>query len=134
MVRELADEVLVYDLARDKAYCLNPIAGAVWKHSDGQTSAGQIAERVSLQLGATVEEQAVWTAIEQLGRDHLLEYCISAPGGVTRREHLKSFGKAAAIAGPMVAALAVPKGAAGAQSCIPNNKPCNPVGIPCCKG
>ncbi len=133
VVRELADEVLVYDLARNKALCLNKVAGAVWKQSDGQTSAAQIAADISRQLGATVEEKAVWTAIDHLGRDHLLEYCIPPPSGITRRQQLRSLAKAAAIAGPMIATLAVPN-AASAASCIQQGNLCSPGSTPCCKG
>ena len=131
VVRELGGEVLVYDLTRDQALCLNPLAGAVWKLSDGRKSASQIAAEVSRRLGATVDERTVWTAIDRLGRDHLLEYCIPMPVGMTRRQQLKSLGKAAAIAGPLVAALSAPTSALAA-SCIEPGQPCHVGGPPCC--
>lgn len=133
VVRELADEVLVYDLTRNKAFCLNRLAGAVWKQSDGQNSALQIAENLSEEFGATIEEKAVWSAVDQLGRDHLLEYCIPMPtsiSGVTRRQQLKSLGRAAAIAGPVVAALSVPR-AAAAATCLAGGVACT-NGTQCC--
>lgn len=134
VVRELADEVLIYDLTRNKALCLNRVAGAVWKRSDGQNSARQIAEDLSEQFGATIEEGAVWSAVDQLGRDHLLEYCIPMPSsisGMTRRQQLKSFGRAAAIAGPMVAALAIPASADNQGSCIKTGQTCS-ANTQCC--
>ena len=133
VVRELADEVLAYDLIRKKAFCLNRVAAAVWKLSDGQKPVSKIAHELSLEFGATIEEKVVWVAIDQLGRDHLLEYCIPTPSsvsGLTRREQLRSFGKAAAIAGPVVASLAVPR-AAAAQSCIAPGQFCSTT-IRCC--
>jgi len=135
VVRELGDEVLVYDLTRNKAFCLNKLARAVWKASDGQKSVTRIADDLSTELGATIDDEAVWSAVDQLGRDHLLEYCITRQGSgslVTRRQQLKSLGRAAAIAGPVVAALAVPKGAAAA-SCV---NTCNAANVsrPCCSG
>ena len=36
IVSELEDEVLVYDLKRDKAHCLNSTAASVWKRCDGK--------------------------------------------------------------------------------------------------
>src|SRR5947199_4707701 len=117
VVRELGEEVLVYDLTRNKAFCLNGLAGAVWKQSDGQKSATRIADDLSEEFGATIDDEAVWSAIDQLGRDHLLEYCVTKQSSgpvVTRRQQMKSLGRAAAIAGRIVAALAVPKGAAAA--------------------
>lgn len=135
VVRELEGETLVYDLIRDKGFCLNRTAAAVWKSSDGEKDATQIAEELSHELGATIDEKVVWTAIDQLGRDHLLEYCIPMPAnksGMTRRTQLKYMGRAAAMA-PIVAAMTAPK-ASAAQSCLPPNKTCTPGGPPCCKG
>src|SRR5690348_5808748 len=125
VVRQLDAEVLVYDLARNKALCLNKLAGAVWKQSDGQTSARQIAEDLSGQLSVTVDERMVWAAIDQLGRDHLLEYCITMPARVTRRQQLKYLGKAAAFAGPLVAAVSAVADD-DKRSCVPSHKPCTP--------
>ena len=135
IVRELDGETLVYDLARNKAFCLNRTAAAVWKSSDGERSAARIAEELSAEFSASVEEKMVWSAIDQLGRDNLLEYCVPVPGGksgVTRRKQLRYMGRAAAIA-PMVAALTAPK-ADAAQSCRPANSACTPGSTPCCNG
>jgi hypothetical protein len=132
VVRELEGETLVYDLTRNKALCLNRMAAAVWKSSDGQKDAGQIADEMSVEFGATVQEKMVWAAIDQLGRDHLLEYCIPVPANqsvMTRRKQLKYMASAAAV--PVVAALTVPR-ASAAQSCIPPGKSCTPGGPPCC--
>jgi hypothetical protein len=46
VINDLTDEVLVYDLKRDKAHCLNPTAAAVWKLCDGKSSAAEIAGRL----------------------------------------------------------------------------------------
>src|SRR5947208_2971510 len=89
VVRELEGETLVYDLARNKAFCLNRTAAAVWKSSDGRKNAARIADELSAELGASIDEEVVWTAIDQLGRDNLLEYCVptaSGKPGVTRRK------------------------------------------------
>jgi Coenzyme PQQ synthesis protein D (PqqD) len=133
VVRELEDETLVYDLTRNKALCLNRTAAAVWKSSNGQKDAAQIADELSIEFGATVEEKMVWSAIDQLGRDHLLEYCIPVPANqsvVTRRKQLKYMARAAAAV-PVVAVLTAPR-ASAAQSCRPANAACTPGGIPCC--
>jgi hypothetical protein len=129
VVRELDGEVLVYDSARNKAFCLNQLAGAVWKLSDGQKSAAQIAREISKQLNATIDEKLVWSAIDRLGRDNLLEYCVPMP---TRRQQLKAWSKAAAIAGPLVASMALPASAQQGRSCIPSGMPCTPGATPCC--
>lgn len=43
IVKDLPDEVLVYDLDRDKAHCLNHTAGMVWKNCDGKSNVTEIA-------------------------------------------------------------------------------------------
>jgi hypothetical protein len=136
VVRELNGDTLVYDLTRNRALCLNRTAAAVWRASDGTRDAAQIADELSIEFGASIEENVVWAAIEQLGHDHLLEYCIAKPAGrsrMTRRKQLQYMGRAAGVGGPLIAALAVPK-AQAAQSCIPSGKSCTPGGVPCCKG
>ena len=52
VVKELPDELLVYDLERHRAHCLNPTAALVWKHSDGQTSVEEIATLLHAELEA----------------------------------------------------------------------------------
>lgn len=47
VINELSDEVLVYDLQRDKAHCLNAAAASVWKQCDGRTTVAEIARRLS---------------------------------------------------------------------------------------
>ena len=48
VIDELPDEVLVYDLDRHKAHCLNQTAALVWQHCDGKMA---IARWESAQLG-----------------------------------------------------------------------------------
>jgi hypothetical protein len=77
----------------------------------------------------------VWSAIDQLGRDHLLQYCVakqSSSPRMTRRQQLRSLGRAAAIAGPIVASLALPQRAAA--SCVTKGNPCNTTTLLCCTG
>jgi hypothetical protein len=47
ITKELDGEVLVYDAARDRAHCLNETAAAIWKLCDGQTTASEIAQRMT---------------------------------------------------------------------------------------
>ena len=42
-VQKLAKEVLVYDLERHRAHCLNEAAALVWRQCDGETSVSDIA-------------------------------------------------------------------------------------------
>ena len=42
-MRDLQEEVLIYELQRDKAHCLNRTAGFVWQHCDGRTRVAAVA-------------------------------------------------------------------------------------------
>lgn len=124
---KVQDELLVYDLDRDRAFCLNQTAAFVWKHCDGRTPPAAIAKRLKQDLGAPVDEKVVWYALDQLGRDRLLEERVALPAsldGMTRRQHLRALGKVAAVAVPLVSALSMAPRASGGSG------PCN-VGFIC---
>ncbi|MBW1688466.1 MAG: PqqD family protein, partial [Deltaproteobacteria bacterium] len=70
---ELPDELLVYDLERHKAHCLNPTAALVFKHCDGRTSVKQIARTLGSELEFAADERLVWLSLERLGKANLLE-------------------------------------------------------------
>lgn len=135
VMRELPDEVLVYDLDRDKAHCLSPTAAFIWKHCDGQTSmAGMVQMRVR-EFNAPFDEAVVWLALEQLGRAHLLMPPLPQSRertGVSRRDVLRKLGKAAAVALPVVTSLVVPT-ASEAASCLPEGSLCA-ADADCCSG
>jgi|ERR1041384_7358840 hypothetical protein len=145
IVEEMTDELLVYDLDRDKAHCLNPVAAAVWKHCNGHTSAAQIAKQLIRQCGGetgrsiananTLTDQVVWLALEQLSRDHLLEDRLSWPTHIpriSRREAIRRLGIGAAIAVPIVASITAPT-AVQAGTCRTAGQNCG-TGSQCCSG
>lgn len=135
VVRELADEVLVYDLESHKAVCLNKTAALVWRSCDGQKSVRRIARDVAALTGEAVPEELVWLALEQLGRDRLLDARVSRPAsfaGMTRRELIRRLGLAAAIALPVVTSIVAPT-PAQAASCLPTGAACT-VSAQCCNG
>ncbi|HEX7313438.1 MAG TPA: PqqD family protein [Pyrinomonadaceae bacterium] len=134
LVRELAEEVLVYDEEGHRAHCLNRTAALVWKSCDGRTAVPVIAERVGAQLSAPVTEEVVWLALEQLTEFDLLSTKVeraSAPANViSRRKMLRGLGIAAAVSLPLITSVVSPT-AAEAQS------PCNETNCPppmCCSG
>ena len=73
IVEQMPDEVLVYDLDRHKAHCLNRTAAFVWQHCDGKSDVSKIARRMEKEFNATVTDDVVYLALDQLGKDHLLE-------------------------------------------------------------
>ena len=73
VVQELKDEVLIYDLDKNKAYCLNETSALVWQLCDGKNTASEISDKISTQLRTLVSEDLVWLALDQFSKDGLLE-------------------------------------------------------------
>jgi hypothetical protein len=133
VVRELPGEVLVYDLSRDKAHCLNSTSALVWEHCDGQTSVRKIAGLLEDECGASVNEDVVWLALRQLQRLHLLEERVMRPAGAartSRRQMMRGMSVAALLL-PAIISINAP--AAWAQgSCVPAGQSC--ATGQCCPG
>lgn len=137
-VQELPDEVLVYDLKRHRAYCLNRTAALVWRHCDGQTTVAEMARLLDTELQIPATEEMVWMALDRLGRAHLLREPATSRGdaaGYSRREVMR---KLALVGGlsvllPLVSELIAPTWAE-AVTCVtdctgaPNGTPCGPPG------
>ena len=82
VVQELTDEVMVYDLKRHRAHCLNKTAAFIWRRCDGQTSVHELSALLAKEFGGEVEEDAVWHGLDRLGRADLLEERVVPPAGV----------------------------------------------------
>ena len=133
LVHAIDDEVVVYDTERHKAHCLNRTAAFVWEHCDGQTTVADVARRLARELEAPIDQTAVWLAVEQLGKAHLLTEAPRHAAGLSRRELLKRLGVAAAVALPLVTTIRTPVAAQGA-SCLGEGAPCDPANDLCCPG
>lgn len=137
VVDDLPDEVLVYDLDRHQAHCLNQTAALVWRHCDGHTAPGEIARRLQSQIDISGNEERsedlVWLALRQLQEQHLLEESISLPpppSFMSRRQLMRNLGLAAAVAVPVIVSIVSPT-PVQAATCIPNGGACNGT-IACC--
>ena len=62
-IDDLPDEVLVYDLERHQAHCLNRSAALVWRSLDGKSSPAQVARRLSAEVDAAFTEDIVRLAL-----------------------------------------------------------------------
>ena len=133
MTRELGDELVVYDLERHKAYCLNPVAMQVFRHCDGETTIPDMALRIANALGMPVDEQAVRLGLVRLEKAHLLDSPVAQILHTSRREMLRTLGRAAVVVVPLVTAITVPTSAQAASGCIPFGSPCTGPGQ-CCPG
>jgi coenzyme PQQ synthesis protein D (PqqD) len=111
LVHELTDEVLVYDLERHKAHCLNKTAALVWNRCDGETGVAEIARLLGDKLDTEFDENLVRLALQQLDRAHLLGETTPRPGEnsrVSRRQLMRTLGWSAAVALPLVSSILAP--------------------------
>jgi hypothetical protein len=132
VIQELPDEVLVYDLDRDRAHCLNQTAAFVWQRCNGRNTTAQIARNLGQQFDCPADEKIVWLALDQLGRNHLLDQKFIPPAnaGMNRRSMVKALGLAAVIAVPVVTSIVAPT-PAQANTCTPSGGSCG-ASAECC--
>jgi len=117
VIKTVADELLVYDLAAHRAHSLNKVAAVVWRLCDGTRDMTAITAAVFEQVGESVPVEAARYAIHSLGRAGLLAAPITG-ATVTRRDLISQLGTAAAVVLPLVTTVTAPP-AAQAASCIP---------------
>src|SRR5438876_12145050 len=106
IISELPDEVLVVDTGENKAHCLNDFASHVWKRCDGQTAVKEMTLLLGRDLQKDITEEAVWLALDRLGKANLLTAPLPLPGELSRlsrREAVRKFGLAVGLA--MVASI-----------------------------
>lgn len=140
VIQEMVDEVLIYDLDTNKAHCLNQTASLVWKACDGKNSVTDITNTLEKELNASVPEDLVWLAIDQLSQDNLLEKQIQTKvSGISRREVIKKIGFASMVALPVIGLLSLPQNAlavtcpASICSNVSGSGGCA-AGTSCCRG
>jgi hypothetical protein len=110
VTRQIPGELLVYDLKRHKAYCLNNTAAAVWKSADGKHTISDLVAELEKGQKSPVDERIVWLALDQLEKSCLLQTKAAKPSGlpaVSRRDLIRA-GIATAIALPLVTMIASP--------------------------
>jgi hypothetical protein len=133
VIDDLPDEVLVYDLDRHQAHCLNRSAALVWRGCDGSSSPTQIARRLTAELDAPFTEDLVLLALGQLEKLNLLEQHAAAPvqfAVLSRRQMVRRLGLAAAVAVPLVTSIVAPR-AVEAATCTAPGQPCSITKL-CC--
>ncbi len=135
VVQSVYGELLVYDSAREVAHALNKVAAFVWQQSDGTRTVEEIAQAMTREFGTNADALAVWYALEQLDKKHLLAEPPRPPltmQGLTRRQFLKRSAAAAGLIA-VVATIIAPTPAHAQSSCGQTNAPC-PNGNECCPG
>jgi hypothetical protein len=127
VVQSLADELLVYDLKRHKAFCLNETSALIWKHCDGNTDVTSLRNILESELKTPIDDEVVFLGLDQLSSHRLLlKESIAAQGKMSpsRRAALKKVGAAALISLPAIIAIVAPT-AASAQTGLITPAQCN---------
>lgn len=99
VIEQLDDELLVYDLDRHKAHCLNSTAARVWHLCDGKTSASGMATRLRKELQVPVDDEVVWLALRRLGKANLLRERVTPPTELAFRSSRRDLMKKVALVG-----------------------------------
>jgi hypothetical protein len=133
VVRELPGELVVYDLDRHQAHCLNRTAASVFRGADGTRSLDDLGALLGDGFDRAEREAAVRMALDQLASAELLDphAQIEPAGGLSRRSALRRAGLGAALLLPAIASVVAPTPAEAAATCIEDctsqlaGTPCN---------
>lgn len=140
IVKEVRDDVLVYDLKTYKAHCLNDTVARVWRSCDGRRTVADIAQRLEKDLKSPVHAEVIWLALDQLEKFNLLTSHTPKPKGmpqISRRALIRA-GISGAVLLPLIVTISAPTAlAAGSPitqaTCTSrhNNDPGGCGGNPC---
>jgi hypothetical protein len=134
VIQEIDNEILIYDLITNNAFCLNETSAIIWRLCDGTKTVSEISRAAAQKLNAVVSEDLVGLALEQFKKDQLIcDEFKSVFEGMTRREMVRKVGFASMVALPVVASIIAPI-STNAQSCIPFDSSCtlSTTGGGCC--
>jgi hypothetical protein len=128
LVRDIGDEVVVYELESHRGHCLNRTAALVWHACDGRRTVAAITGQVGRELGAPADEDLVRYTLRRLSDARLLDPGIQeAATTLTRRQIARRMGQAALL--PVVISLLAPK-PSEAATCEAGCAACDCTGVP----
>ncbi len=139
IVREVEGEVIVYDLDRHEAHCLNPEAVRLWNACDGNNNGQEILHLLYGDQPEQVHEAAFLVGLQQLQEKHLFDakgesLAFDNEIRVSRRDLLARYGKVAAMAVALPAVISILSPTpAEAASCFASGATCT-TSSQCCSG
>lgn len=122
VVQEFDNEVLIYDLKKNKAFCLNATSAAIWQACDGRRNIAEIIKFVNQKLNSQANEDIIWFSLNQLKKENLLENVTDLPNnfaGMSRRQAIKKLGISSLVTLPLIATITFPTAAQSNSTCIP---------------
>src|SRR3954463_394590 len=111
VIQELENEILIYDLIKERALCLNETSAFVWQAADGRKSIGEISRLLSAKFETTANKDIVWLALDQLKKENLIANDANIPdtfNNMSRRQIVKRVGLASMVALPLVVSIVAP--------------------------
>jgi hypothetical protein len=127
VVQEMENEILLYDLVTNKAFCLNQTSAQIWQLCDGKHTVAEIVESLSGKLNEPITEELIWIALDNFKKDNLLEQNEQFEinfNGLSRRQVIRKIGLASMIAFPLVSSIIAPSGAMAASGGAAFNAAC----------
>lgn len=136
LLREIDDELVIYDETTHRAHCLNATAVLVWRSCDGERTVAELARLIARETGLPEDEAPVLLALRELATAGLLGEEVQ-PADIPdlgRREALRRLGRtaAAAVLLPAVVSIVSPT-PAEAASCLATDAACT-SSSQCCSG
>ena len=122
LIEQLEGELLVYDLAADRAHRLNETAAAIFRHADGSRSVEDLVEVLSGQVGVLADEDLVLITLDGLAAASLVEDYeprATKDARLSRRRFIARAGAvgAAATVLPVVHSIIAPTAAQAQTEC-----------------
>ena len=110
-ITTIGDETVVFDRLSNKASCLNAVTTTVWQACDGDSDDVKLLNALRNAGFQDVSEETVWVALDQLNQAELLDSSFNIadvlPHDLSRREMLRSLGKVAGVALPVLSTVAI---------------------------
>ena len=137
VVKELPNEILIYDLENNKAYCLNETARLIMNECNGVNSVDDSIISLNRKLNTKLDEEMIWMVINQFQEFNLIEKGYEIPVQTTKvsRRRILQTAAALGIALPIVTSLVAPIAAHAQSGCIKQGQPCAGLqDTACCQG
>jgi hypothetical protein len=125
VVQEFEKEILIYDLSRNKVYCLNETSTLVYQHCNGEKTVAEISNLIGKELKQPVTEDLVWLALDSFKKDNLLEQSEQFEinfNNLSRRQVIRKIGVGSMVMLPLISSIVAPS-SAQASSGGPTNLP-----------
>ena len=121
ILSELQDELVIYDLSINKAFCLNKTSAIVYKECNGSTTFAE------MKLKYAFTDDLIFLALDQLKAENLLADDADFKThfvGKSRREAIRTIGLTTMIALPLVSSLIAPNAVEAQSGCsCPSTEP-----------